>query len=125
MLAVVNMIAGDFISVTRSNGFGFSRKFMDSHNIPDSPYIVLFYDKANHEIAFHFTDTIPKYGYSLHSGAKPQHGSFIICRRFFKDNNMDNGRFSGRYPYSVLPVESLCSNSFTGDAYVIKLKDSN
>lgn len=86
----------DRITITKSGGIGFPKKFSQDHGIKTFGYVLLFYDPNKLAIGVAFTNNDEK-GKLKISHSKDSYGSNVNARTFFFVNNIDFKTYSGKY----------------------------
>lgn len=113
----------EFISITENKAFGLSRAFLNKHNITKNHKAVILYDPEKKQIALHFSQNNPKFGFTVRF-TNPKHGAIVIARSFFDLKSIDLKKYARRYSdFETLKLTDLGLNQ-EGEAYVITLKEN-
>jgi hypothetical protein len=106
----------DRITVTRSSSIGFPTKFYNDNGISEYKFALLFWDAENSAIGISFTNDVEDSNrFSINHSDK--YGGAIIARSFFKSNNVDLEKVSGKYKWEKVALDGV------GTLFVIKLTE--
>lgn len=111
----------EFISITDNKTFGLPRTFLNNHQITSMHKAVILYDEDKMKVALHFTLTEPKVGLTVRIPNEKQ-GGMIVARSFFDAKAIDVKKYSQRYDFEKVSLQSLGINKF-GEAFVITLAE--
>lgn len=112
----VNKRQEERITVTKSRGIGFPKKFFDDNHINDYKYALLYWDKNNLAIGIKLTNDEGEKSKFTILKSKKGFGANIIANSFFKENNIDTQTYHGRYKWEKHNEVEI------GELFVIQLK---
>ncbi|MEK7533441.1 MAG: hypothetical protein AAB542_03330 [Patescibacteria group bacterium] len=104
----------DHITITKSGGMGFPKKFSQDNHVNDYKYVLLFFDPTNHAIGISFTNDDTEKGKLSLAKSNQGFGANVNARTFFLAKKIDFLSHARKYDWK--------KESFEGkDLFVIVL----
>jgi len=108
-----------FISLTKSQSFGFGGDFLEKYNLESKEYVELLYDQDEKKVAFHFIDEKTDKGAFKLISSKGTKSKLIVARSFFTTFFKANDivKYEGKY------LPEVEEDPEYGQLFSIKLKE--